>query len=564
MNQKGKSDIVIIGGKAAGSKVAATLVRRLPDARITLFQKEDQPPYSSCGLPFYASGDISSLEQLTLTPYGVPKTPEFFRQSKGFEATFGAEVTAIDRKNKTVTGRMIKNGNVFDHKYDTLVLATGSVPIKPAFPIADSPQIRTFTTSYDAINFRQLAERGKINKAIIIGGGSIGCELTEAVGGMWGIETIIIEKENQLLPYVLDSEMSRLVERELARQNVKLMLDSEVEKVEVNEDGRPVVSIRGGNKIEADYTFLCMGVRPNTELAEQCGLEIGHTGGIVVNNSMRTSDPDIYAGGDCIESWSQITGKNLYIPMASLASRHGRIIAENIAGDKIEFPGVTGAFLVKIFDINVGAVGLSYRQAQADGLKASEVWGTFVDKPDYYPEARRITVKMVYQDEDDRLLGLQAVGSGDICRRVDVFSSFLQRKAKISDLFGFEYGYAPPFADIVDPLHEMAGIAAAQKRGISFVNPDTDFDDFEQYLDVREIKEAEGTPWPFPGDTRNGDYYNIPFNELRNSLDKLDPEKKTVLICARGSRSYQAALILKNHGFKDVHVIGGGSLAALA
>jgi len=564
MPENGKSDIVIVGGKAAGPKTAATLARRLPDAKITLFQKEKHLSYSSCGLPFFASGDINSFEQLTFTPYGTPKTPEFYKCSKGFDFIPGMEVIAVNRDKKIITIKQVETNKTFDHSYKTLVLATGSIPVKPSFPTDESPQIRTFTKPEDAIHFRQLAEQGKVGKAVIIGGGFIGCELAEAVGGMWGIETSLIEKENRLLPHVLDSEMSKIVEREMARQNVNVILDCEVTNIKTDDDGNPVVSIENQESITTDYVFICLGMRPNANLADQCGLEVGETGGIIVDKSLRTSDPSIYAGGDCVELWNQVTGKRSYIPMGSLANRHGRIIAENIAGGKMEFPGITGAFVVKVFDINVGAVGITQSQAENEGMKIKAVWGTFVDKPDYHPETKRITVKMIYSHEDNRLLGLQAVGIGDICRRIDVFSSFLQRKATIDNLLEFEHGYAPPYADVLDPLHEMAGVARAQQRGMSFLPPDSDFKGITQWVDVREIEEAAGAPWPLSDDIKKKYYFNFPLNDLRANIDKLDPGKKTVIICGRGSRSYQAALILKYSGFNDVHVIGGGSLAVLS
>jgi len=563
MSTKTKLKIVVIGGKAAGPKAAATLTRRLPDAELTLYQKEKYSSFSTCGLPFFASGDVNSYEQLTFTPYGTPKTPEFYRLSKGFDFIPGVEVISIERDRKIVHAVELDSGNKIEKTYDYLVLATGSIPIIPEFPIADDPRIRTFTKPEDAIHFRQLAEQGKIERAVIIGGGFTGCELAEAAGGMWGIETILIEKENQLLPYVLDREMARIVEREMARQKIDVHLGWEITKIEADSEK---IKVRAGDKedINVDYVFLCVGVQPNSELAEKCGLKIGTTGGIMVDKFLRTSDSSVYAGGDCIESTSHITGKNIYWPMGSLANRHGRIIAENIAGENLEFPDVVGTFVVKVFDINAGAVGITQRDAEKNGLNTKVVWGTFVDKPDYYPETKRITLKVIYSGDDYKLLGLQAVGYGDICRRLDVFSLYLQQNATINDLFKLEHGYSPPYADVLDPLHEMAGIAHAQEKGISFLPPGAEYENVEQWIDVREIEEAAVAHWPLPDEIQKRNYSNFPLNDLRENIGKLDPKKKTVIICGRGSRSYQAALILKNVGFNDVHVIGGGTLAVLS
>ena len=224
MSEKTKSKLVIIGGKATGPKTAATLARRLPNAEITLYQKETHPSFSTCGLPFFASGDVNSFEQLTFTPYGTPKTHEFYQRSKGFSFISGVEVVSIDRDKKVINAKELESGKTFNQTYDNLILATGSIPIKPAFSATNDPRIRTFTKPEDAIHFRQMAEQGKIGRAVIIGGGFIGCELAEAVGGMWGIETILVEKANHLLPYVLDEDMARIVEREMARQNIEVHL----------------------------------------------------------------------------------------------------------------------------------------------------------------------------------------------------------------------------------------------------------------------------------------------------------------------------------------------------
>ncbi len=560
MNDK-RSDFVIVGGVAAGPKTAATLARRLPDAKITLFQKEKFLSYAPCGMPYFASGDIESFQKLMMTPYGVVRDERFFETSKGFKVITGAEVTRIDREKKSVTVRMLDTGESFEHQYGKLVLATGAAPIKPGFPVADSPMIRPFTRPDDAIAFRKAAQQGEVGKAVIIGGGYIGCELVESAAGMWGIETTLIEKENQVLPKVLDPEMAAIVEREMIRQGIKLITSTEVERIDLSDSGNPVVSIRGGDKIAADYVFLCLGVRPNVSLARDCGLRIGGNDGIHVDTHMQTSDPDIYAGGDCVESYHRITGANVYLPMGSLANRHGRVIAENLAGNEAEFRGVVGSFFVKIFDVNVGSVGLSQKAGEALDFRAEAVWGTFPDKPDFYPEFKLFAAKMVYAADDGRLLGLQAAGAGDICSHVDVFSSFLQRRGMLDDLLDFEHGYAPPYSEPIDPLHHLAGMAIAQEMGTRFVAPGVDFSDGALVLDVREEHEVSSRPWP----TDHGrEVLHIPSGELKQRIGELDSSRTVYIVCGRGSRSYQVALMLKHAGFEKVHVVGGGVLASLA
>jgi rhodanese-related sulfurtransferase len=350
--------------------------------------------------------------------------------------------------------------------------------------------------------------------------------------------------------------MARIVGRELHRHGIDVRTAVAVSEVRLDADGHPLIILNDGEELAADFVFVCVGVSPNASLAEACGLNVGSTGGIVVNQMMQTTDPDIYAGGDCVESVHQLTGQPIYLPMGSLANRHGRVIAENLAGNSAEFAGVLGAFLVKVFDMNVGAVGLSEHSAARAGLKTNSLWGSFPDKPDYYPEGKPFVLKMVYSLQDKRLLGLQAVGAGDICRRLDVFSSFLQRKATVDDLLAFEHGYAPPYAEALDPLHHLGAMAQAQMRSVTFLSPGTDLSaqgaDIT-LLDVREPGEHEEEPLG-----QGLSAINIPLNELRERLNELDPTRRTIVTCKRGPRSYQAALILQAAGFQRVEILSGG------
>jgi NADPH-dependent 2,4-dienoyl-CoA reductase/sulfur reductase-like enzyme/rhodanese-related sulfurtransferase len=564
MGNNKKSDFVIVGGVACGPKTAAVLARRLPNAKITLFEKGKYISYATCGLPYFASGDIDDFSQLNKTSYGINRDAGFFQCSKGFDVITNAEVVKIDRRQKSVTVRMAKDGQEFKHGYDKLVLATGGVSKKPPFPVAESPLIKPFIRPDDALHFRSMAQQGKIGQAVIIGGGMIGCELAEAMRGLWGIEATLIEKENQLLPYALDSEMAAIAQREMQRNGVNIMTGSGAARIDIDNDGKPIVQLESGEQLSSDIVFLCLGISPEVSLAKECGLAIGKTGAIEVDSFMRTSDPDIYAGGDCVESVHQIKKRKIYLPMGSIANRHGRVIAENLAGNPTEFPGVLGAFLLKVFDINVGSVGLSEEAAKDSSLEPKNIWGTFADKPDYYPESKVMTVKMTYQRRNDKLalLGIQAAGKGDVSRIVDVFSVFLQRESAVKDLFDYEHGYAPPYSEALDPLHHLAGMAMAQGKGLKILGPNVESisaDNIPIWLDVREIEEVESEKWPLP---KSGELINIPLGDLINSLGKLDRTKEVIVICRRGPRAYQASIILKKAGFEKVSIVGGGVQAA--
>jgi len=558
-----KSDFVIVGGVAAGPKTAATLARRLPDASITLFQREEHLSYAACGFPFFASGEINSFTQLLSTSYGIARDSDFFASAKGFTAVTGAEVVRIDRENKEVFVKDLRTGEEVRHGYGRLVIATGGATNAPPMPVPESDRVRPFTRPADVVGFRELAQRGEVEKTVIIGGGFIGVELCEAVSDMWGIETRLLEKQKQLLPYMLDPEMAGIVRRSLEGDGVSVDVDAHVEKITLDGDGKPVVQVTGMEPVSSDYVFLCLGVHPEVGLARECGLEIGETGGVVVDGALRTSDPDIYAGGDCIESRHRLTGKPIYVPMGSLANRHGRVIAENLAGNTTEFPGVLGAFVLRAFETNIGGVGLSEEAGLAEGIDARSVWGSFGDRPDYNPEMKKLTLKMVYESGGHRLLGLQAVGKGDICRRIDVFSAFLQRGATVADVFDHEHGYAPPFAEALDPLYHLAGVAVAAERGTAFVGPgcsglDEAVGRDVVLLDVRETEESEDEPLPSSLTGAAARTVVIPLGELRSRLDELDKSARVVVICKRGPRSYQAALMLRAAGFDDVTVAAAG------
>ncbi|RKX18217.1 MAG: pyridine nucleotide-disulfide oxidoreductase, partial [Candidatus Zixiibacteriota bacterium] len=259
--------VIIIGGVAAGPKTGTTLARRMPQADIILFQKEDDISYGTCGLPYYASGDVNSFDELIQTSYDVKRDVDFFKKSKDFNVVTGAEVIKIDRDKKEVTVKLLKSGELSNHKYDKLVLAVGATPTSPPFPVTDCDIIRPFTRPEDAICFRKMAEQGQLDKVAIVGGGFIGCEMAEAVVAMWGIDAILIEKENQLLPYVLDPEMAHLVELEIKKQGVKLLTGQSVKSVELDIEEKPEIVTADGESYTTDFVFLCLGVQPLTNLA---------------------------------------------------------------------------------------------------------------------------------------------------------------------------------------------------------------------------------------------------------------------------------------------------------
>jgi len=552
-------NFIVVGGGAAGPKAAAVLRRRLPQASIVLFQKEELLSYARCGLPYYASGDIESLSKLTQTAYGVERNQQFFENSRGFEVRTGCVVESIDRQGKTIQVRDIENNQVFECSYNKLILATGASATLPPLELPESERIRTFHSPSDAEAFRKLAERGQVGNCIVMGGGLVGCEVAEAAGGLWGIDVTLIELQGHLLGWQLDREMSELAHIELKRQGVKVLTSTKVTRVLLSEKETPIVETDSGESLATDYLVIAAGVKPNVDLPKTCGLELGESGGIKVNARMQTSDQDIYAGGDCVESINRLTGKPCYLPMGSIANRQGRVIAENMAGNDTTFNGVIGSFMLKLFDRNIGAVGLTQRAASELGLQSSAVWGSFSDRPDYYPEHNSYTLKMVYQTNTGRLLGLQSVGAGNVARLIDVFAVYLQKEGTVEDLLDFEHGYAPAYSEALDPLYHLACMVQANEKGQSFVCPGcVGGDDSTLLLDIRENEEVEESPLTGVLALNGRDVKQIPLGEIVNKSEGISKDSRILLVCKRGARSYQAAKILEAKGYERVDILAGG------
>ncbi|MBD3169515.1 MAG: pyridine nucleotide-disulfide oxidoreductase [candidate division Zixibacteria bacterium] len=550
--------IVVIGGVAAGPRAAARAKRLLPDAEVILINDSKELSYGACGLPYFASGDINDIYELFKTSYGIVRDEQYFVDVKGLEVIAPYRAVKIDRDNKTVTAKNIENGEETRINYDKLVIATGASPYKLNLRGADSEKITTFSRPGDARKLRKMAEMGQLGSGIIIGAGFIGCELCESFGALWGIEATVLEAENHVLPRMLDEEMASIVHAELVRNGVKVHCGCKVERFEDTEGGIAVIA--GGERFEADTAVVAVGFKPNSELAVDAGLQVGKTGGIITNSRMQTSDENIYAGGDCVESFNLVTGKPCYLPLGSIANRHGRLIGNNLAGRTGEFSGVVGAIIVKVFDMNIAAAGLTETQARGLGIDVGCAWTAMPDKAEYYPEWKYIYLKLVFEKGTGRLLGLQAVGPGDVARRVDVFSGLLQKKGTVDDLFDIEHAYSPPYSPALDPLYVMGCIAKnTLDDDLEAINPMSLLaDDGNSFsgtiLDVREDEERESDPIKASG----ANIIEIPLDKIRDKLNDISLNGNATILCHRGVRGYEAARIIKNAGLGNVTFVGGG------
>lgn len=548
--------IVVVGANAAGLRAAARAKRLLPHSAVTVIDRGQFISYGACGMPYLVSGDIETADKLRETAYGVIRDPDFFRRAKGLEVVTRTEAERIDREGRKVVCKSLLTGEISEYPYDKLILATGAAPTVPHGIPRQSARVSTFKILEDAIALRKALQTGKIEKVGLVGAGPIGCELAEAFTAMWGAKVLLFDAAPTILPAMLDPEMARAVESVLEGEGVEIHTDCPLLGVIESEEGVTVRTPKGD--FDADHVIIAIGVKPDNRLAADCGLRIGKTGGIVVDERMTTSDPDIFAAGDCVELKHLISGRPVLLPLGSLANREGRVIGSNLGGGDERFGSVVGSGAVKVFDMNVSSTGLTTRAAQEAGFDVGAAWGSFTDKSDYYPGSENLHLKLLYDRKTTKLLGLQGYSRGEVVKRVDLFASLLKHGGKLEDLLDAEFAYAPPFAPAVDPLYSIACTARNELlEGIRSLPPDADLGD-RLVVDVRRAREASDRPLP------EKETKHMPFEEFRVICDQVPTGKDVVCICSKGVRSSEAVRILREKGFANVKYLGGGALMKLA
>lgn len=550
MAEDRSEDIVVVGASAAGLRAAARARRLLPDAKIIVIDQDSLISYGACGMPYFVSGDINSADQLRETPYGIVRDVDFFRTAKSLEVITETQVERIDRDTQQVFCRSLKTGETSEYRYNKLVLATGASPVMlPGVP-KDSKRVTTFKTLHDAINLRKSLEKREISKAGIVGGGFIGCEMAEAFGALWGVEVVLIEATPNILPNILDPEMASPVEEYMRSEGVEIHTNCPLEGITETEDKVVLKTAQG--TFEVDCAVIAVGVRPNSRLAVDCGLKVGSRGGIVVDDRMTTSDPKIFAAGDCVEVIHMVSGQPMQLPLGSLANRQGRVIGSNLGGGDERFRPVVGSAAVKIYDMNIAVTGLNEAAARDAGFDAASAWGTFTDRADYYPESQNVHLKLVYDKSTERLLGLQGYSKGEVVKRVDVFAALLRHDGYLEDLLDMEFAYAPPYAPAVDPLFSLGAVARnSMLEGVEQVSPAAPLGD-RMSIDVRQADEVKSRPFA------EDDTKNIPLGELKDRCKDIPKDGPIVIVCEKGMRSSECVRMLKERGFSDVVYIGGG------
>lgn len=429
--------LVVVGGCAAGMSAASAARRVNPDLEIVVFEASGYVSYGACGLPYFIAGVVKNHEEL------IAYTPEFFRERRKIEVHIRHRVESIDPNRKRVEVRDLRSGRVFEEGFDKLVIATGGSPIVPPIKGVDLEHVFTLRRIEDGLAIRQFISERSPSRAAIIGGGYIGVEMAESLRSA-GLEVTIVEK----LPYLmgLDDEISRLVEEELTSNGVRVIKGAEASEIRL----RGVMTTRGD--VQADLVMICVGVRPNVELAWNAGLMIGTAGAIEVDRRMRTSHPSIFAAGDCAQVKNLVTNRPDYIPLGTTANKQGRVAGTNAAGGDETFEGVVGTSVTKAFGLEVARTGLTERRAKELGFLPVSSVITAGSRAGYYPGGSEITVKLIADRRSRKVIGAQMAGGEGVAKRIDVIATAIQAGMTVDQIYGLDLSYAPPFSPVWDPI----------------------------------------------------------------------------------------------------------------
>ncbi len=559
--------VVIIGAVALGPKAAARFKRMEPGSRVTLVDREKLFSYGGCGIPFYVSGEVADVAELRKTAFHMIRDEEFFHKTKGVDVRAETEAIAIDRAAKTVTLRHLPTGKEEVLAYDQLVLGMGSSPVILPVPGAKLPGVYTVNNLEAAAAIRALAAAGGVNRAVVVGAGFIGLEMAVAFTDLWGIETTVIEFRDQVLPGVSGINLGNMAMHHMQEKGVEFRLSEQVQAFEAGADGKVARVVTDKGSIDADLVIMSVGVRPNSELAKAAGLAVTDRGGIIVDGSLRTSDPAIFAGGDCVVLPHALTKDKAYLPLGSMANRHGRVIGTNLAGGKATFPPVVGTWCVKLFELSAAGTGLTLPAAKAAGYDAICVHAGMLDRAHFYPEKGLMSLDLVVERTTGRVLGMQGVAAmGDaLVGKVDVIAALLPSGPTVADLGNLELAYSPPFAAALDILNVLGNVAdnvvSGRVKGILVDEFAALWNDGKDriILDCREHHGIEHLLEKHPDR-----WYNIPQGELAERLGELPRDKDIVLMCNTGARSYEAYVTLAHNGFKNIVSVEGGMTAVKA
>ena len=543
---------LIIGGVAGGATTATRLRRRDENREIIVFERGEYISYANCGLPYYIGDTIKSRDALLL------QTPEAMKDKYNIDVRIKNEVLEIDPDAKKVIVKDLKTDKTYEESYDDLVIATGSSPLKPQIPGIDHKNIFTLWNVNDMDNIKSYINENKISSAAVIGGGFIGLEMAENLDHA-NLEVTLIEMQNQVMA-PLDLEMANLLHENIIANGVDLILNDGVKAFE--DAGEKIkIILTSGQEVIVDMVVLSIGVKPNSELAAKANLALNAKKGIIVDEYLKTSADHIYAVGDVIEVDNFITKEKTMIPLAGPANKQARILADNLCGDQKKYHGSQGSAIAKVFDLNAASVGINEKQLKAmKKVKNKDYFTALINQKShagYYPGATNLTLKMIF-DADGKIYGAQIVGQDGVDKRIDTLATTIRLKGTIYDLMELELSYAPPFSSAKDPVNMLGYVAenilSHKARFIEWDEVDALLEDKKDdfvILDVTE--EMERMVFAIK------DSYHIPLGKLRQRINQLDKSKLIIPYCAIGVRSYNAARILMQNGFKRVAILSGGT-----
>jgi len=536
--------LLIVGGVAGGASAAARARRLSEDAEIVLFERGPHISFANCGLPYHIGGDIPDRKRLLV------QTPTAMAQRFRIDVRTNTEAVRIDRTRRELIVRDVSDGAEHAEPYDALVLSPGAEPLLPPIPGIDSPGVFTLRNLGDMDAIKKVVDEQAPARAVVIGGGYIGLEMAEAFRHR-GLEVTLVEMTDQVMG-TLDPEMAAPLHQQLALQGVDVRLGVSVTGIRT-ENGALAAELSDGEAVACGLVVVAVGVRPEADLAEQAGLEIGPTGGIMVDEHMRTSDPDIYAVGDAVEVTHLVDGQQALIPLAGPANRQGRIAADNVFGRDSTYRGSQGTAICKVFDLTAAVTGLNEKALRKlANLPYEKVYVHPASHAGYYPGAAPISLKLLFGREDGKLLGAQAVGAAGVDKRIDVLAVAIRAGMTVFDLQNLELSYAPPYGSAKDPVNYAGFVASnvlAGDAALCHVEDVCTPTGGQALLDVRTIEEVRGGT--IPGTV------NIPLDELRDRLDEVPRDKELLVFCQVGLRGYLACRILTQKGFRCRNLTGG-------
>ena len=557
--------IVIIGGVAAGPKAACRVKRLMADADVTVIDQDSLISYGGCGVPYYVSGDVSDEKELRSTSYHALRDEDFFKKTKGVNTLISTRVISIDRRKKSVLVNNLITGEQDNVCYDALLLATGSTPITLPMPGSDGDGVFTVNDLHKAISIKERIAKGLVGKAVVIGGGAIGIEMAEALTDLWGVETALIENMEYLLPRTISWTLAAVLEKHLDENNVDVFTGESAEEI-VLVDGKVSAVRTSKRRLDADLVIMAVGVKPQSQLAQEAGLHVSASGAIVVNERMQTSDPDIYAAGDCIEISHLVSGKRFHAPFGSMANKQGRVAADNMAGIPSIFRGGVGSFILKAFELSVGSTGLNLVEALAEGFDADVSLTSPSDRAHFFPNQAIMCIEMIFDRKTRKVLGMQGVGpmNDGLFARLDAAAVALCGGASIDDFGNIEMAYSPPFSSAIDAINAAAYVAdnlcEGRMRQISmqsfydYMDNPTSRPDW-LVLDVRHVKQA----MPLVNYFGKSIWISMPYDEIRERYKELPTDKTLIIFCNAGSRSFEVQVFLESVGCKNNLVLPGGN-----